>query len=68
MSRVVTGTRQIDGMLAAKQFAQHPIFHFDLTPILQRAGSSLLRNPEGLEVLCRHGLTSLRETDISLLE
>lgn len=68
MSRVVTQTRQIDGVLAAKQFAQHPIFYFDLGPVLERAGSRLVRNAEGLEVLCRHGLGSLSETDITLFE
>lgn len=68
MARAVTETRRIDGMLASKQFAQHPIFYFDLGPVLERSGSSLIRNAEGLEVLCRHGLGSLGDTDITLFE
>src|SRR5690348_12618384 len=68
VSRVVTQTRQIDGVLSAKQFLQHPVFYFDLGPVLERAGSRLIRNAEGLEVLCRHGPGSLGDADITLFE
>lgn len=63
-----TLTRRIDGAIDAAQFARHPIYYFDLAPILERSGSAYIRNPERLQVICENGLGHLSESDMTLFD
>lgn len=54
---------KIDNRFDADFLLSRPLFFFDLAPVLDRAGSTMLRNPNRLEIVCDHCVRAVTDTD-----
>lgn len=56
-------SNRIDGRIPPRLLLSRPLFYFDLAPVLERAGPTMLRNPNRLEIVCDHCVKSVTTTD-----
>lgn len=54
---------RIDGKMSMDALMARPLFHFDLEPVLERAGPTMLRNPNRLNIVCDHCVRSVSQYD-----
>lgn len=57
---------RIDGRISLDGLSARPLFFFDLEPVLERAGPTMLRNPARLEIVCEHCIRAVTQFDAAI--
>ncbi len=67
MSISISNT-QIARRMPLDQLLSRPLFYFDLNPILERAGATVLRNPNRLQIVCENCVKSISPNEDVLFD
>ncbi len=60
--------RAVNGKLDVDQIAVNPIFHFDLTPVLEHCDSAIGRNHDWLQLMCERHIAKIAPKEIVLFK
>jgi len=60
--------RPLDGILDIERLAGHPMFYFDLAPVVEHCDSALSRNPERLRLMCEQFVARLVPNELVIFK